>query len=297
MDSPSPSRIGKSYKHQPRTLTPRSLEKSIAGKSCSICLSAMEHRRAAVVIPCTHSYCVGCIRKWSNFKRKCPLCNADFDSWYCNFSPSSQAFQKEKLSAPTDEKGFILQEIYARRRRRLLERQRLIRRSREEFNALSLRTRPLPRLRSFGQRQDEHPDVISERVLRWRASIYRQQLQAVPFSSKNCLTAQLMGSYDVKRVLLQRIEPWIRRELHAILEDPDPSVIVHVVTSLFISTYQQEQHCPLGQLGVHNDFLAPLRPFLHERTEMFWHELRCFAESSFCMDAYDCIVKYKRLVE
>ncbi|KAL3508062.1 hypothetical protein ACH5RR_033444 [Cinchona calisaya] len=296
--SPSLSCTGKSSKFHSRTFTAKSLKKSITGKSCSICLSAVEDRRAAVVNPCMHAYCIGCIRKWSNFKRKCPLCNSGFDSWFFNINLSSQTFQKERLpipAAPTEGKDVISQDIQARRRRLIHERRRLIRRSREELNAfISSRTRELPRQRAFGRRGEEDPDVIAKRVLQWRASIYRQRLQAVPFSSKNCLMPQLVGSGDAQRMLLRRIEPWIQRELHAVLGDPDPSVIVHVVTSLFISTYQQKQHCPSAQLRVQNDFLAPLRPFLDEKTEMFWHELRCFAESSLLMDTYDGVVKYNR---
>lgn len=75
-----------------------------------------------------------------------------------------------------------------------------------------------------------------------------------------------------KERIRQRIESWIRRELEAILGDPDPSVIVHVVTSVFISTFEKKQNVPHGQLG--EDVVASLRPFLDEQTNMFWHELR-----------------------
>lgn len=78
-----------------------------------------------------------------------------------------------------------------------------------------------------------------------------------------------MDNRSAKEKMLQRIEPWIRRELQAILGDPDPSIIVHVVTSLFIS---ENTHSTQQYAG--DDFLAPLRPFLHEHAEMFWHELR-----------------------
>lgn len=78
----------------------------------------------------------------------------------------------------------------------------------------------------------------------------------------------------VKERILQRIEPWIHRELQALLGDQDPSIIVHVATSLFIASLENEGHVPSGQCDVRDDLLARLRPFLLHRTDMFWHELR-----------------------
>lgn len=75
----------------------------------------------------------------------------------------------------------------------------------------------------------------------------------------------------------ERIEPWIRRELQAILDDPDPSVIVHVASSLYISCLAQVR-CDVrsSQLGGEDNFLARLLPFLRGWTKMFWHELRYY---------------------
>lgn len=81
--------------------------------------------------------------------------------------------------------------------------------------------------------------------------------------------------------MLQRIEPWIKRELQAILGDPDPCIIVHVATSLFISIHERKYEGPSGQSEVEPDFLSPLQPFLHEKTKMFWHELRYYHSVNF----------------
>lgn len=126
-----------------------------------------------------------------------------------------------------------------------------------------------------------------------------------------------------KQSILQRIEPWIRREIEAITGDPDTAIILlHVVSSLFFSRHDGSS----GDLGVEDDFLAPLKPFLHDRTDMFWHELRlglrkiyicqfydsmlvilltfkkyiyfvfrCFAGSPLNMETYDAVVEYRRL--
>lgn len=78
----------------------------------------------------------------------------------------------------------------------------------------------------------------------------------------------------VKERILQRIEPWIRRELQALLGDGDPSIIVHVATSLFIASLENKDQVLPGRCDVRGDPLASLRPFLVDRTDVFWHELR-----------------------
>ena len=84
----------------------------------------------------------------------------------------------------------------------------------------------------------------------------------------------ILGNIGAKERIVQRIEPWIRRELKAILGDPDPSIIVHVASSLFIASLEKKNYVHLEQLNVEDDSIAALRPFLHDRTSMFWHELR-----------------------
>ena len=84
----------------------------------------------------------------------------------------------------------------------------------------------------------------------------------------------ISGNIGAKERIVQRIGPWIRRELQAILGDPDPSVIVHVASSLFIASLENNNNVHLEQLNVEDEYIAPLRRFLDDRTSMFWHELR-----------------------
>ncbi|KAI8004658.1 hypothetical protein LOK49_LG08G03136 [Camellia lanceoleosa] len=150
----------------------------------------------------------------------------------------------------------------------------VLKRSREEFDCVNGRTRPLPRQRWFGRSRSESSNSVAERVLQWRASIYEQHLRAVPCFSQSCLERNTAGNNGVKDRILKRIEPWIHRELKAIHGDPDPSVIVHVASSLFISGLEEKHEVPSKQFVLEDNFIEPLRPFLHERTNMFWHELR-----------------------
>lgn len=83
-----------------------------------------------------------------------------------------------------------------------------------------------------------------------------------------------LGNIVAREKIVQRIEPWIRRELQAILGDPDPSIIIHVATSLFIAGLEKKNNANSEQLDGEDNLMAPLRPFLQDRTNMFLHELR-----------------------
>ncbi|XP_012069386.1 E3 ubiquitin-protein ligase Topors isoform X2 [Jatropha curcas] len=246
---------------------------AIRGQTCPICLKDLgDHRRTAVITVCLHAYCLRCIRKWSDLKRKCPLCNAAFDSLFYKISFSSRNFLTEKLRALKEGKIAIVEPDFSSRVRQQM-----------------MRSRPLPWRRTFGRPGSVPSDVIAERKLQWRASVYKRSLQAVPSSPE-----QVSRDGYLKERVLQKIEPWIKRELQAILEDPDPSVIIHVASSLYIASLEGNFDVQAAQHGVEDNFLAPLRPFLHNWTNMFWHELRCFAETSLAMETYDAVVTYKR---
>lgn len=271
-------------------LVTRRLESAIQGESCPICLSHVAERRAAVLSSCFHAYCVGCIERWSTVKRKCPLCNADFDSWFFGIDLGSRSFRKWQLPKEREE---CTRRLGNRPRHRPLAVQRDARRRSEELNISNQRSRPLPRRRWFGTPGTQSPDAISQRVLLWRKSIYEQRLQAVPHSCRSNLESNPRGNNGVKERISRRIEPWIRRELQAILEDPDPSIIVHVASSLFFSSLD----APSNQSVLEVNHLQPLRPFLHGLTNMFWHELKCFAGSPFNMETYDSVVEYRKMRE
>ncbi|KAM5569048.1 hypothetical protein ABKV19_016525 [Rosa sericea] len=259
---------------------------AIRGQNCPICLGSLEPRSAAVLEACKHAYCLRCIRRWSTLRRKCPLCNSNFDSWFHNIALSSPNFHTQILPPLNTNAS----------RTRSGEHPRYVMNERR-------RSRPLPWRRSFGRPGSVAADVIAQRKLQWRASIYGRRLQAVASAPRNRVRVVCACHYSisvpvndvVKERMLQRVEPWIRRELQVLLGDRDPSVVVHVATSLFIASLEKKDCVSSGQRNVLDNFLEPLRPFLLDRTDMFWHELRCFAESPFNMETYDAVVEYRRL--
>lgn len=104
-----------------------------------------------------------------------------------------------------------------------------------------------------------------------------------------------MNDYT-KAKITERIEPWIRRELQAVLGDPDPSVIVHFASALFIKRLERENNRQTGQTGMLvEDEVSSLRKFLSDKVDIFWHELRCFAESILTMETYDAVVEYNEV--
>ncbi|KAK4265699.1 hypothetical protein QN277_026716 [Acacia crassicarpa] len=260
---------------------------SIRGHSCSICFRNLEvhYKEAAILSVCMHAYCIQCIRQWSGLKRKCPLCNANFSSWFCKLSLSSGEFQKEELPL----EGFSRnshQEITSSR----LDGPRLLRRARVALD--ERRNRALPWRRSFGRPGHASPEVIAQRKLDWRASIYKKQLKAVPLTSSDLEQINPRNNFQREKTL-QKIEPWIRRELQAVLGDPDPTVIVLVATSQYSAWLEEKVSC--GQFDDEERFISPLRPFLQDKARIFWHELRCYAESSYNIETYDAVVEYKKL--
>ncbi|VFR01107.1 unnamed protein product [Cuscuta campestris] len=291
--APSPERSTQNRLQKRLSAEPSDLSgiiDAISHKACPICLCEIEPGRAGFLPLCRHAFCAGCIRRWSGYKRVCPLCKAPFGSSLLVIDLSSRTLKKTALDYGPPSLGFPA------RRRNPSEELRFIRRRRRRRacrNTQCSRTREYPRMRSFGTLDDASLGVIKERKLQWRESIYEMKLQAVPFASKSRVLEKMEDNNGVKAMVVQRIEPWIQRELEAILHDPNPSVIVHVATSLFVSTNGRSGQSSSRERYTRDEFLTPLRPFLHDTAELFWHELRCFAESPFSIETYDTVVEYK----
>uniref|UniRef100_A0A1J3FW70 RING-type E3 ubiquitin transferase n=1 Tax=Noccaea caerulescens TaxID=107243 RepID=A0A1J3FW70_NOCCA len=264
----------------------RSVFAALRGKSCPICLENLTDRQAAVITACKHGYCLACIRKWSGFKRNCPLCNTRFDSWLIVSDIASRKYHKEHLPALRDDREILTYH----RLNSPSGRRRIIRRSRDVLeNSSSRRSRPLPWRRSFGRPGSVPDHIIYERKLRWRASIYNRKSRAVRLHSRPSLEL-------AKARIIERIEPWIRRELQAVLGDPDPSIIVHLVSALFIKRLEKEKNQQSMETEILvEDEVSFLRKFLFDKEDLFWHELRCYSESSLTMETYDAVVEYNEV--
>ncbi|XP_010548929.1 PREDICTED: E3 ubiquitin-protein ligase Topors [Tarenaya hassleriana] len=294
MADPSPpsssSFAGKQSRRVNSEISERLIFAAVQGKSCPVCLENLADRRVAVITACKHAYCSGCIRRWSSVKRNCPLCNSHFDSWLYVIDLGSGKFLKEELPPLSERKT-----VNFRRRRSSGGHRRLIQISRQGFDNSGSRSRPLPWRRSFGRPGSVPDHVIHERKLQWRASIYERNLRATLASTRKSFEQRIRWNDQTKAMILQKIEPWIRRELQVVLRDPDPSIVVHVASSLFIESLERKHDQYSGQTGMPVDELSSLRKFLHDKVEIFWHELGCFAESTLNLETYDTVVEYIRI--
>jgi len=81
--------------------------------------------------------------------------------------------------------------------------------------------------------------------------------------------------------LLDRLRPWIRRDLQVILEVTEAELVLRVVEALL------KRYHPTSQM-----FMNEMYPYLHEATELFAHELVAFARSPFSVAGYDSSIEY-----
>ncbi|MCO5604397.1 hypothetical protein L7F22_058562, partial [Adiantum nelumboides] len=219
-----------------------------------------------------------------------------FHGWYYNIQSSSVFDKKELASKPSS--SSIQRRTQEREERSSILRPKI--------------SKPSPRRRTMRTTWDRTRRVeecnSDEQALQWRASIYRNNLRAVPFILNSRVKVyQASPSDPENRARIERrLEPWIRRELEAITGNLDHSLLVHLVLSLwFRFLLEKEEACggeSAGQpfkrvpsAGLRDvDALQQLKPFLQEKASPFWHELRCFADSPYSLRAYDSLVKYEK---
>jgi hypothetical protein len=103
---------------------------------------------------------------------------------------------------------------------------------------------------------------------------------------------------------LERLEPWLDRELHVLLgAEEDVELVKEFVLSLMRTCVpwrvpMRMAHALTRTVGGRRYDLQSaaamreLRPFFFERTEQFVHELVAFARSPFPMGVYDRYVQY-----
>lgn len=89
----------------------------------------------------------------------------------------------------------------------------------------------------------------------------------------------------------RRLQDWVNRELQALLDQQDVSIVRSFVMSL-AGIHGLDQHQPNGlnrdaSARSENAIIA-LQPFLHDRTEHFWHELK-YVPLNLTAGTADCI--------
>ncbi|KAF9306099.1 hypothetical protein BGZ74_007567 [Mortierella antarctica] len=146
-----------------------------------------------------------------------------------------------------------------------------------------------------------------EQRLERRREVYRHKL-FVKHMGANKISGFQQITPESFKIFPQRIErlvPWIRRELQAIL------TLSHPASASSSSSSSRSDPNPSGELMTGLELIREyitavlkrydlqtdqaqdlLRDFLHEHTEHFVHEMMAFARSPFSMEAYDAAAQY-----
>eukprot|EP00850_Spirogloea_muscicola_P008949 SM000049S16720 [mRNA] locus=s49:264962:268157:- [translate_table: standard] len=255
--------------------------------ACPICLADLEDANKAVLCWCMHSYCVSCIDQWSKVRRLCPLCKAEYVGWYYNIRGDGSYDEKVLPLLPVESKekeaaGHWLDLVRDGGARE----PGWLRHSRDQLDR---------------QRQER-----CGRAGPARRGIYRLGLHAIKLGGNQEVNWQRLACDEAtRRRMMRQLEPWVARELKALLRDSDVSLLVHFVLGIWTSHLEKRLgsrsfSCQAHQDGqLDKDVAAAqeaaqqLTPFLGSRALHFWHELRCFALSPYAMDAYDMLVQYQ----
>lgn len=118
---------------------------------------------------------------------------------------------------------------------------------------------------------------------RRRKTIYTKSLTRLPLPKRR--NAPAAAGDALQRVDQQawgkRVEPWVKRELQAILSEEDVSLILLLVKSLII------------KYGIAApEVSSKMQDYLFENTSTFIRELEGFVTSGLAMEIYDRVVEY-----
>ncbi|KAI8917870.1 hypothetical protein DFJ77DRAFT_413646, partial [Powellomyces hirtus] len=237
---------------------------------CSICLDVFTDRTS--VSPCFHSFCLDCISQWALCSRKCPQCRQVFT--FAVVHGRNEGDEHVKLVFPnlTAKKAPPAPPSSSSTLPRVQQDVRSPRAARQRIS--QRRTPPSPSNRRNCMLHGDEK----------RRFIYTHHLRAKhaginPYSKcKEVSPAEFTRNPS----LLRKLEPWITRDLKAVLKIEDVEILTAVVLTC-MRNYDLRTE----------EGLVYLQEYLGDQAEHFVHELCCFARSPFNMDVYDGIVQYE----
>ncbi|KAJ3217364.1 hypothetical protein HDU67_008066 [Dinochytrium kinnereticum] len=116
-----------------------------------------------------------------------------------------------------------------------------------------------------------------------RRLVYRYKLEPIGLTPTRQVTPQM---FQKERALLDRVRPWITRDLQVLLKDSDVELIQELVVSV-IERFDLTSTQAVDEL----------RPYLTRSPKKFLQELSRFANSSLSMTQWDTLVKYQNPAE
>jgi len=230
---------------------------------CSICLGTVEDR--AFTDACYHTFCFECLVEWSRVRAVCPLCKKPFHSIIHSFRsyddyelyqvPTSYMANYVNISSLNNSEPLNLSRI------------------RRFFNSGNPTLPPVndaDRLLALRRRVYTHAEEMQLRGL-WSSD-------GVVVSPASHVSPAMFDCYPV---MLERVRPWVLRDVAIIIGTGDIQYVAGIVLDLL-------RRFPITS----EDFYERLFPYLGLHTRRFLLELDSFARSPFDMTTYDARVVY-----
>lgn len=230
---------------------------------CSICLSAVENR--AFTDACYHTFCFECLVEWSRVRAVCPLCKKSFHSIIHSF----QSYDDYKLyQVPT---SYVSNYV----------------------NVSSLNNSEPLNLSRVGRFFNNNNPIVppvddADSMLALRRRVYTHSEEMQPrglWSSDGVVVSPphpvSPAMFDCYPVMLERVRPWVLRDVAVIIGNGDIQYVANIVLDLL-------RHFPITS----EDFYERLFPYFGLHTRRFLLELDFFARSPFDMTTYDARVVY-----
>jgi hypothetical protein len=244
--------------------------------NCSICLSAIDNR--AFTDSCYHTFCFKCLLEWSRVRAVCPLCKKSFTAIVHDFQ-SYDNYQLYQL--PRYDQGDDADQM------------------RSSSNNTHTVLNGIPNMPSPSPFALFHPVGFwispgnrstrlrhAEQMMAFRRRVYADQLQLQGIWSSSGLVIQPMHIsptlFACNPQLVERVRPWIIRDLHVLINRYDVPAVCTIVIDL------------LRQFQITSeDFYEQLFPHLGSSTRLFLRELDSFARSPYDMPTYDEQANYE----
>ena len=240
---------------------------------CSICLGAVENR--AFTDACYHTFCFECLVEWSKVRAVCPLCKKSFHSIIHSF----RSYDDYKLyQVPT---SYVSNAVNISSLNNSLS--SMSSRVGRFFNDTG-RTLMI----TVNNNSHQPATTDGDHMLALRRRVYtnsdEMQLRGLWSSDGVVMPPSHQVSpamFDCYPVMLERVRPWVQRDIAVIIGNGDIQTVADIVLDLL-------RQFPITS----EDFYERLFPFLGLHTRRFLLELDAFARSPFDMTTYDARVVY-----
>nr|XP_034180553.1 E3 ubiquitin-protein ligase Topors-like [Osmia lignaria]XP_034180555.1 E3 ubiquitin-protein ligase Topors-like [Osmia lignaria]XP_034180556.1 E3 ubiquitin-protein ligase Topors-like [Osmia lignaria]XP_034180557.1 E3 ubiquitin-protein ligase Topors-like [Osmia lignaria] len=254
--------------------------------NCSICLGKLVN--TSFTDSCLHQFCFTCLLQWSKIKTECPLCKQTFKSIIHNVRSEEDydQYHVPRELATLDlnfELGYTgdvgtrfhyrttMTGHHRRPHEIVLNPEQVARR--EQLPSIAPRVSMEERLRRRANPTDYRRTI-------YRHGIWATALRDVFGRFREC-SAEF---YRREPRELNRLIPWLNRELQVLLLNNNPSHVAYVLRIILEALTEFDIRSP--------EFRDLVRPHFNTFTDHFVHELLNYARTNFDLVGYDQSVTY-----